>query len=75
MILVKSLWKLCDYFVHLCAILIILCDILKYNLYLWCVRVVIYERPTTDRIHRICQVVEAPAIEVDIRGRHERGSS
>jgi hypothetical protein len=30
------------------------------NSYLWCVRVVIYERPTTDRIHRICQVVEAP---------------
>jgi hypothetical protein len=22
--------------------------------------VVIYERPTTDRIHHICQVVEAP---------------
>jgi hypothetical protein len=31
------------------------------NSYLWCVRVVIYMRPTTDRIHRICQVVEAPA--------------
>jgi hypothetical protein len=30
------------------------------NSYLWCVHVVIYERPTTDRIHCICQVVEAP---------------
>jgi hypothetical protein len=32
MVLVKSLWKLCDYFVPLCAIVIILCDILKYIL-------------------------------------------
>jgi hypothetical protein len=32
MVLVKSLWKLCDYFVPLCAFMIILCDILKYNL-------------------------------------------
>jgi hypothetical protein len=31
------------------------------NSYLWHVRVVIYERPTTDRIRRIRQVVEAPA--------------
>jgi hypothetical protein len=31
------------------------------NSYLWRVRVVIYERPTTDRIRLICQVVEAPA--------------
>jgi hypothetical protein len=31
------------------------------NSYLWHVHVVIYERPTTDRIRRICQVVEAPA--------------
>jgi hypothetical protein len=30
------------------------------NSYLWHVRVVIYEGPTTDRIHRIHQVVEAP---------------
>jgi hypothetical protein len=29
------------------------------NLYLWCLRVIIYERPTTDRIHRIRRVVEA----------------
>jgi hypothetical protein len=31
------------------------------NSYLWCVRVVIYERPTTDCICRSHQVVEAPA--------------
>jgi hypothetical protein len=31
------------------------------NSYLWRVCVVIYERPTTDRIHRIRQAVEAPA--------------
>jgi hypothetical protein len=31
------------------------------NLYLWSVRVVIYERPMTDCIRRIRQVVEAPA--------------
>jgi hypothetical protein len=31
------------------------------NSYLWRVRVVIYERHTTDRIWRIRQVVEAPA--------------
>jgi hypothetical protein len=31
------------------------------NSYLWRACVVIYERPTTDRIHRIRHVVEAPA--------------
>jgi hypothetical protein len=31
------------------------------NSYLWRVCVVIYERPTTDRIHHIYQVVEALA--------------
>jgi hypothetical protein len=31
------------------------------NSYLWRVCVVIYEGPTTDHIHRIRQVVEAPA--------------
>jgi hypothetical protein len=31
------------------------------NSYLWCVCVVIYERPTIDRIYHIRQVVEAPA--------------
>jgi hypothetical protein len=30
------------------------------NSHLWCVRVVIYERPTTDRIGRIREVVEGP---------------
>jgi hypothetical protein len=35
--------------------------LLHENSYLWCLRVVIYERPTTDRICRIHQVVEAPA--------------
>jgi hypothetical protein len=29
------------------------------NSYLWCVHVIIYERPTTDHIHRIYHVVEA----------------
>jgi hypothetical protein len=31
------------------------------NSYLWCVRVVIYETPTTDRIRRIRQLVDTPA--------------
>jgi hypothetical protein len=35
---------------------------LRGNSYLWHVCVVIYERPTTNRIHRIRQVVEAPAL-------------
>jgi hypothetical protein len=35
--------------------------LLRGNSYLWRVHVVIYERPTTDRIRRIHQVVEAPA--------------
>jgi hypothetical protein len=35
--------------------------LLRGNLYLWCILVVIYGRPTTDRIRRIRQVVEAPA--------------
>jgi hypothetical protein len=29
------------------------------NLYLWHMHVIIYERPTTDHIRRICHVVEA----------------
>jgi hypothetical protein len=28
------------------------------NLYLWRVHVIIYKRPTTDHIHRICHMVE-----------------
>jgi hypothetical protein len=35
--------------------------LLRGNLYLWRVRVVFYERPMTDHIRRICQVVEALA--------------
>jgi hypothetical protein len=36
--------------------------LLRGNSCLWCVCVVIYERPTTDRIHRIRQVVEASTL-------------
>jgi hypothetical protein len=36
-------------------------SLLRGNSYLWRVCVVIYKRPTTDRIRHICQVVEAPA--------------
>jgi hypothetical protein len=36
--------------------------LLRGNSYLWRVGVVIYERPTTDRIRRIRQVIEAPAL-------------
>jgi hypothetical protein len=35
--------------------------LLHVNSYLWRVRVVIYRRPTTNRIHHVHQVVEAPA--------------
>jgi hypothetical protein len=35
--------------------------LLRGNSYLWRVRVVIYDRSATDRIHRIRQVVKAPA--------------
>jgi hypothetical protein len=35
--------------------------LLRGNSYLWHVLVMIYERPTTDRIRCIHQVVEAPA--------------
>jgi hypothetical protein len=45
--------------------------LLRGNSYLWRVRMVIYKRPTTDRIPRIRQVVEAPALrwtfEADLR--------
>jgi hypothetical protein len=36
--------------------------LLRGNSYLWRVCVVIYERPMTDHIHRIHQVVEAPTL-------------
>jgi hypothetical protein len=32
------------------------------NSYLWCVHVVVYERPTTDRVRYIHQVVKAPEL-------------
>jgi hypothetical protein len=35
--------------------------LLRGNSYIWCVRVVIYKRPTTDHICHIHQVVKAPA--------------
>jgi hypothetical protein len=38
------------------------------NSYIWHVHVVIYERPTIDRIHRICQVVEAPTARWTLKG-------
>jgi hypothetical protein len=38
---------------------IIVPRLLRRNSYLWCVRVIIYEKPTTDHIHRIRHVVEA----------------
>jgi hypothetical protein len=45
--------------------------LLRGNSYLWHVRVVIYERPTSNHIRRIRQVVEAPAprwtFEADMR--------
>jgi hypothetical protein len=36
--------------------------LLRGNSYIWRVHVVIYERPTTDRIHHILQVVKAHAL-------------
>jgi hypothetical protein len=33
--------------------------LLRRNAYLWCARVIIYERPTTDHIRRIHHMVEA----------------
>jgi hypothetical protein len=36
-------------------------SLLRGNSYIWCIRVVIYERPRTDRICRVCQVVGAHA--------------
>jgi hypothetical protein len=38
------------------------------NSYLWRVHVIIYEMPMTDHIRRIRHMIE-----VDVRGRHERG--
>jgi hypothetical protein len=38
------------------------------NSYLWCVRVVIYERSMTNHIRRIHQVVEAPTLRWTFEG-------
>jgi hypothetical protein len=38
------------------------------NSYLWHVRVIIYERPTTDHIRRICHVVEATTLRWTFEG-------
>jgi hypothetical protein len=42
--------------------------LLRRNSYLWHVHVIIYERPTTDHIHRICHVVEATTPRWTIEG-------
>jgi hypothetical protein len=42
--------------------------LLRGNSYLWHVCVVIYERPTADRIHRIHQVVEALSLRWTFEG-------
>jgi hypothetical protein len=38
------------------------------NSYHWCVHVIIYERPTTDHIHRIRHVVEASTLRWTFEG-------
>jgi hypothetical protein len=38
------------------------------NLYLWHVHVIIYKRPTTDHIHRICHVVKATTLRWTFEG-------
>jgi hypothetical protein len=42
--------------------------LLRENSYLWRVRVIIYERPTTDHIHRIRHVVEATTLRWTFEG-------
>jgi hypothetical protein len=42
--------------------------LLRGNSYLWRVHVVIYERPMTDHIHRIYQVVEVPTLRWMFKG-------
>jgi hypothetical protein len=42
--------------------------LLHRNSYLWRVRVIIYERPTTDHIHQICHVVEASTLRWMLEG-------
>jgi hypothetical protein len=38
------------------------------NTYLWCVRVVIYEKSMTDRVCHICQVIEATTLRWTFEG-------
>jgi hypothetical protein len=38
------------------------------NSYLWCVRMIIYERPTIDHIHRIRHMVEATTLRWTFKG-------
>jgi hypothetical protein len=38
------------------------------NSYLWCVQVIIYERPTTDHIHRIRYVVKTTTPKLTFEG-------
>jgi hypothetical protein len=42
--------------------------LLRENSYLWCVRVIIYERPTIDHIRRIRHVVEATTLRWTFEG-------
>jgi hypothetical protein len=42
--------------------------LLRGKSYFWRVRVVIYERPTTDRIRRIRQLVKAPVLSWTFKG-------
>jgi hypothetical protein len=42
--------------------------LLHRNSYLWCVRVIIYERPTTDHIRRIRHVIEATTLRWTFEG-------
>jgi hypothetical protein len=42
--------------------------LLSGNLYLWHVHVIIYERPTTDHIHHIRQVVKASTLRWTFKG-------
>jgi hypothetical protein len=42
--------------------------LLRGNSYLWRVHVIIYERPTTDHIHRIHHVIEATTLRWTFKG-------
>jgi hypothetical protein len=42
--------------------------------YLWCVHVIIYERPTTNHIHRIRHMVEATTLRWTFEGGMRKGA-